>query len=186
MAGQTAVVLAAVLAYGVPASAGSLCGRSASGVAQTDQRGQRPGEPEAAKDKDKDKDKDARPHEEHRPFKFWEGTTQTELGITSQQSTEIETIFQATRPKLEATKQKLDKLEAGLSQTIKDNSADLATLSQQIDRLEIVRAELYKTRTLMLYRMRSVLSGDQRAKLQALMDRWEASRRKSTDPTGRF
>jgi Spy/CpxP family protein refolding chaperone len=181
MASQTAWVLAAVLAYGVPASADASCDRSLAGVAQADQRGQRPGEPGPAKDKDKDD----KPQEGHRPFKFWEGATQIELGITNQQSAEIEAIFKATRPRLEATKQKLDKLEAALSQTIKDNSADLATLSQQIDRLESARAELYKTRTLMLYRIRGVLSADQRTKLQALVDRWEASRRKSSDPTGR-
>lgn len=179
MASQTAWVLAAVLAYGVPASAGALCDREPGSVAQADHRGQRPGEPGPAKDKD------GKPQEGHRPFKFWQGATQSELGITSQQSAEIESIFQATRPKLEAIKEKLDKLEAAVSQTIRDNSADLATLSQQIDRLEGTRTELSKTRTLMLYRMRGVLSGDQRAKLQAIVDRWEASRRKSTDSTGR-
>jgi Spy/CpxP family protein refolding chaperone len=175
MASQTAWVLAALMAYGVPASAGALCDRAPGGVAQA---GPKPGEPPPVKDKD------GKPQEAHR-FKFWEGPTQIELGITSQQSAEIEGIFQATRPKLEIAKQKVDKLEAALSETIKDNSADLATLGQQIDRLEIARAELYKTRTLMLYRMRGVLSADQRAKLQALVDRWEASRRKPTDATGR-
>ena len=74
-----------------------------------------------------------------------------------------------TLPTLEAAKDKIDKLEATLSQTIKDNTADLATVAQQVDRLEAARADLYKTRTLMLYRMRGVLSADQRAKLQAIV-----------------
>ena len=56
-----------------------------------------------------------------------------ELGITNQQSADIEQIFQATLPKLEAAKDKLDKLEATLSQIIKDNTADLATVAQQVD-----------------------------------------------------
>jgi Spy/CpxP family protein refolding chaperone len=176
MASHTAWVLAAVMAYGVTASAAGLCERGPAGVAQADPRGQKPAD--AAPDKDGKA-------QEHRPFKFWEGTTQVELGITSQQSAEIESIFQSTRPKLEAMKEKLDKLEAALSQTISDNSADLSSLGQQLDRLGVARAELYKIRTLMLYRMRGVLSADQRTKLQAIMDRWEASRRRSTDPTGR-
>ena len=79
-------------------------------------------------------------------------------------------------------KDKIDKLEATLSQTIKDNTADLATVAQQVDRLEAARADLYKTRTLMLYRMRGVLSADQRVKLQAA---WEASRPKGNDPAVR-
>ena len=65
---------------------------------------------------------------------------------------------------------------------VTDNTADLATVAQQVDRLESARADLYKTRTLMLYRMRGVLSADQRAKLQAI---WEAGRPKSPDPSVR-
>lgn len=111
--------------------------------------------------------------DEHRPWKFWQGESRTELGITVQQAADIEEIFQATLPKLSAAKERVDKFEAALSLTIQDNTADLATVGQQVDRLEAARAELYKTRTLMLYRMRGVLTADQRAKLQA---RWEAVR----------
>jgi len=169
MARQAAWILAAAAAIvsAGPASAETRCDLTAP---QTEQRGAKPGEP------DKDPQK---PPQGHR--KFWQGDTKTELGITNQQSAEIEQIFRATLPKLEATKDKLDKLEATLSQTIKDNTADLATVAQQVDRLETVRAELYKTRTLMLYRMRGVLSAEQRAKLQQIMDRADADRRKSSD-----
>ena len=90
--------------------------------------------------------------------------------------------FPGQLPKLEAAKDKIDKLEATLSQTIKDNTADLATVAQQVDRLEAARADLYKTRTLMLYRMRGCLSAEQRVKLQAA---WEASRPKGNDPAVR-
>ena len=172
MARQAAWILAAaaaiVSAGPVSASADSLCDLTA---AQTEQRGAK------ASESDKDRQK---PSQGHRPLKFWQGETKTELGITNQQSAEIEQIFRSTLPKLEATKDKLDKLEAALSQTIRDNTADLASVAQQVDRLEGVRAELYKTRTLMLYRMRAVLSADQRAKLQQIVDRADA-RRKASD-----
>lgn len=168
MARQIAWIVVFTLALALPASASSLCGLEA--AAQADQPATRTG--------DHEKDK----RQEHRPFKFWQGDAKTELGITNQQSAEIEQIFQATMPRLEAAKEKLDKLEATLSQTIKDNTADLATVAQQVDRLESARAELFKTRTLMLYRMRGLLSAEQRAKLQA---RWEADHHKSPDSTGR-
>ena len=134
MARQTAWVLAAALALGTPLSASALCEHEAG--AQAEQRGAKPGEP----------GKDRRsPQDEHRgPFKFWQGDTQAELGITNQQSAEIEQIFQLTMPKLEAAKEKLDALEATLSQTIRDNTADLATVALQVDRQESMRAELYK------------------------------------------
>jgi Spy/CpxP family protein refolding chaperone len=173
MARHLAWILAATLGYGAPASASALCGHDGE-FAQGGQRG------DQSKDRGKD-DKPAR-KDEHRPWKFWQGDSKTELGITNQQSSEIEAIFQSTRPSLEAAKDKIDKLEAILSQTIKDNTADLATVAQQVDRLEAARADLYKTRTLMLYRMRGLLSADQRARLQAA---WEAARARSNDPAGR-
>lgn len=169
MARQIAWIVVLTLAQALPASAVSFCGHDGMGAQAEQPLGGRG---------DHDKDK----RQEHRPFKFWQGEAQAELGITNQQSADIEQIFQATMPKLEAAKDKLDKLEATLSQTIKDNTADLATVAQQVDRLESARAELFKTRTLMLYRMRGLLSAEQRAKLQA---RWEADHHKSPDSTGR-
>jgi Spy/CpxP family protein refolding chaperone len=185
---QTAWVLSAALALCVPASAAALCEHEDTGAqTERDQRGgqrgeQRPGEQRPADQRPADPRSDGRGAQEHRPFKFWQGDTQTALGITNQQSAEIEQIFQATFPKLEKLKDKLDKVEATLSQTIRDNTADLDTVALQVDRQESVRAELYKTRTLMLYRMRLILSADQRAKLQA---RWEADHRKPSDASGR-
>jgi Spy/CpxP family protein refolding chaperone len=175
MARQTAWVLAAALACATPASAAFVCDR-AEPLAQ----GQQGAKPAPGKNQKRDQKQD-----EHHPWKFWQGEAQTELGITAQQSAEIEQIFRSTMPKIEASKQIIDKLEAALSQTIKDTTADLATVGQQIDRLEVARAELYKTRTLMLYRMRGTLSADQRARLQAMFDKWDASRRKSSDASGR-
>ncbi len=117
--------------------------------------------------------------DEHRPWKFWQGESAAEIGISSRQASEIEQIFQSSLPKLEAAKDRIDSLEATLSKTIHDNTADLATVGQQVDRLEAARADLYKTRTLMLYRMRALLSADQRGKLQTL---WEAARAKGQGP----
>ena len=129
-----------------------------------------------------DKREDTRGRDDHRPWKFWEGESRAELGISGQQAADIEQIFQATLPKLRATKDRIDMLEKTLSKTIEDNAADLATVGQQVDRLEAARADLYKTRTLMLYRMRGLLSADQRTKLQSL---WEAGRAKGQGPTRR-
>jgi Spy/CpxP family protein refolding chaperone len=174
MARHLAWILTATLVSGAPASASTVCSHDGD-AAQGGQRGDHP----------PDTGKDGKPagKDDHPPWKFWQGDTKTELGITNQQSAEIELIFQANLPKLEAAKDKIDKLEATLSQTIKDNTADLATVAQQVDRLEAARADLYKTRTLMLYRMRGLLSADQRARLQAA---WEAGKARSKDqPAGR-
>jgi len=174
MAWQIAWILTVALACGAPASAAALCEH---GPEQTDQRAGKPG------DRSQDKDHHDPPaRDDHRPWKFWQGDSKATLGITNQQSAEIEQIFQSTLPTLEASKDRIDKLEATLSRTIKENTADVATVAQQIDRLESARAEVYKARTLMLYRMRGLLTADQRAKLQAM---WEAGRPKNQNQPGR-
>jgi Spy/CpxP family protein refolding chaperone len=55
--------------------------------------------------------------------------------------------------------------------------ADEGQVSQQIDQVEAVRSALNKTRTLMLLRMRHVLTPEQRVQLNALRDRREREQR---------
>lgn len=100
----------------------------------------------------------------------------TELGITEPQSGAIEQVWQKTIPKLRELRERLDKLEAQLSQMILDAS-DESTVVAQIDKVENTRTEANKARTMMLYRMNRVLTPDQRVKLKAMHDQREASRR---------
>ena len=79
--------------------------------------------------------------------------------------------------KLRAQREQLDQLEAVLSKMILEG-ADESAVSSQVDRVEGVRSELNKGRTLMLYRMNRQLTPEQRAKLKAMHDRYEASRKK--------
>ena len=108
--------------------------------------------------------------------------SKAELGITDQQADEIDQIFQANVPALRASKDDLDKLDAEVAQVIKAAVADVATVNQLVGRAEHARAKLTTTRTVMFYRMHRVLSADQRAKLNAMFERWDAERRKTTDP----
>jgi Spy/CpxP family protein refolding chaperone len=121
--------------------------------------------------------------EPRRWTKWWqEPKDRAELGITDQQAAKIDQIFQAAmqvqRPRWEA----FEKLETELNQVIKDGSADPSVVQKQVDRVETLRAELAKNRTMMIYRMHQVLSAEQRAKLQARFDR---EHRKSSDTTNR-
>jgi Spy/CpxP family protein refolding chaperone len=105
------------------------------------------------------------------PLQWWKTEpARTELALTSDQSTEIEGIFQRQQ------KDELDRLEGKLSRLIEMN-ADEAMVARQIDRVELVRSSLNKTRTLMLLHMRQVLTADQRVKLTAMHDRWERQQR---------
>jgi Spy/CpxP family protein refolding chaperone len=111
------------------------------------------------------------------PFLWWKtDPAKTELALTSEQSTEIEGVFQDAIKQLRQQKDDLDRLESKLSHLIEAN-ADEAQVGRQIDRVETVRSSLNKTRTLMLLHMRQVLTADQRLKLNTMHDRWEQQQR---------
>jgi len=122
------------------------------------------------------KDKPATATDDRERFKWWL-YNKAELGISEQQSAEINQVFETTIPKLREARQQLDKAEDELSRMIKEHKADVATLSVLLDRVESARSIHNKTRTLMLYRMHLVLTADQRQKVQAWRERQEAQRK---------
>jgi Spy/CpxP family protein refolding chaperone len=114
--------------------------------------------------------------------KFWqEPKLRQEIGITDQQSAAIEQVFSLSIQSLRDAHKELDDLEAVLSRTIQENTADLMTVSQQVDKVEAARSAYNKARTLMLYRMNLLLSPEQRVKVKAVNDRYEQQRRKDED-----
>jgi Spy/CpxP family protein refolding chaperone len=117
-------------------------------------------------------------------YRWWQ-TQKQELGLTDEQASRIEAIFQASVPAFRNSKKELDQLEDTLSKMIADGVANEDAVAQQVDRVEAARSVLSKARTLMLYRMRQVLSPAQRAKLNALHEHQkERERGKSDKPKG--
>lgn len=112
----------------------------------------------------------ARPrNDQARSHKWWQADRfKADLGLTPQQSAAIEEVFQASLPRLRAAKKALDREEAELSTLIGAEQADESRVFTQIDRVEASRSELSKTRTLMLFRMRRILTPEQRVKLNTL------------------
>ena len=101
------------------------------------------------------------------PKKWWiDAELRAELGITDQQSAAIEKEWQKSLPQRSETRDRLSKLEAALEKMILE-AADEATVTAQLDRVEVARSEASKARLLMLYRMNKLLTQDQRAKLDA-------------------
>jgi Spy/CpxP family protein refolding chaperone len=100
-----------------------------------------------------------------------------ELGLTADQSARIDKIFHSMRPELRQEFDELDRLESKLSRLIEGDTVDEAALARQIDRVETARANANKTRSLMLWRMRQILTPDQRARLKTLQERAHRGRR---------
>ena len=166
-------VFALVLVSAAPAAASPDCHerRGAAQAAQADQTQQ----PQQASPAAPARDQKGR-------WMWWRvPESKAELGITDQQADEIDQIFQANVPALRAAKEDLDRLDAEVAQVIKAAVADVATVNQLVGRAEHARAKLTTTRTVMFYRMHRVLSADQRTKLNAMFERWDAERRKTTD-----
>jgi Spy/CpxP family protein refolding chaperone len=100
-----------------------------------------------------------------------------ELGLTAEQSTRIEEIFQAALPALRAQQRALSKLEDELEALVQEAKVEESELEHFVVKVEAARAELAKTRTMMIYRMRRVLTAEQHAALQKIFERRERERR---------
>jgi Spy/CpxP family protein refolding chaperone len=117
-------------------------------------------------------------------WKWWlNADDRRELGLTDEQSAQIDQIFESTMPPQRAKWREFERLEKDLSKLSKDGTADIATFTQRVTEVEKLRAELAATRTVMLYRMRQVLTAEQRPKVEALLQRRAEARRKQSDRT---
>jgi Spy/CpxP family protein refolding chaperone len=110
-------------------------------------------------------------------FKWWQTERfQKELVLTKEQIVRIEGIYQNTEPTLRAQKEAVDKREEKVSKVIQDPKSDEPALLQAMDRLEAARSEVSRTRTLMLYRIRRILTDEQNVKMKAMHDHDRAER----------
>lgn len=108
-------------------------------------------------------------------FKWWQSDLyKRELGLTPEQSRRLEDIFQAAVPNLRVQKKALDQAETDFERLVE--KGDDGAVMEQVGRVEIARAELNKSRTMMLLRMRRVLTTDQWAKFTALHQAAERER----------
>lgn len=114
-------------------------------------------------------------------FKWWQNDRfQRELALTTEQVGRLEEIYQAAGPAMRAQKGALDRLQNDLSAMVNDGRADDTVAADLIARVETARADLGRTRALMLYRMRRLLTSDQHLKLKVLFDEHNRSHPKKS------
>ena len=110
-------------------------------------------------------------------FKWWtDESVQKRLGLSAEQSRRLEEVFQQAAPSLRSGRHRLEAAEQELSALI-EGSMDEAPVVRQLERVEAIRTDVNKTRTLMLLHMRRVLSADQRLRLDELHRERERDRR---------
>jgi len=98
--------------------------------------------------------------------KWWKNTQLAEeIGLTSEQSNQIEKVFVRTRPTLIDLRADLEKKQFFLQQAMEDRSAPRGELENKMEAVENARAELQKARQRMLLDIRQVLKPEQWQKL---------------------
>lgn len=114
------------------------------------------------------------------PHKWWQADRfKAELGLSEAQTSRLEAVFQEHLPRLREFKKALDREEEALSALLQQGTDEEAVMAAQIDRVESAKGELGKLRTLMLFRMRRLLSAEQRTSLDELHRRYEEERRRA-------
>lgn len=107
--------------------------------------------------------------------KWWQSEEyRRELGLTAEQSKRLEEIFQAAVPTLKSLKKALDQAESEFERLLE--RGDDGSVMDQVERVEAARAELNKAHTLMMLRMKRVLTADQWAKFTAMHQAAERAR----------
>jgi len=111
------------------------------------------------------------------PFKWWAiDKYKQELKLTADQSTEIEKVFQASMERLRVDKDDFDRAQNSFSQLMDKPAAGEREFARAVDQLELARYNVSKERTMMLVRIHSVLTPEQRKGLEAIRKRNEGDR----------
>lgn len=120
-----------------------------------------------------------RSQQDGRRFKWWQDEKyQKELGLSTDQASKIDAIWESTVPEIRRIDKEFDTLNKELSRLIDTNAAE-PVVYRQIDRVENRRAEIEKARRFMIYRMHRILSAEQNAKFKKL---WAAREKREHSP----
>lgn len=83
------------------------------------------------------------------------------IGLTAEQSDQIEKVFVKTRPRLIDLKADLEKKQLDLQVAMDDRNADRREIEKKLDAVENARKELQKARVLMILDIKQVLKPEQ-------------------------
>ena len=117
--------------------------------------------------------------------KWWlSSEVQQELQLSTDAVARIDDIFESVIPILRSGWRDFNRLEQAFEALLEKDDVTEAEVAHELEHLEAARAELRKTRTLMLFRMRRVLTAEQRGMLEAYTERRREERRSRDDRSG--
>ena len=114
--------------------------------------------------------------------KWWMSeAVQEELQLTAEAVKRVDDIYESVIPILRSGWRDFNQLEKTFDALVEKPDVTEAEVAHDLEHLEAARAELRKTRTMMLFRMHRVLTAEQREKLQAYNKRRRQERRSRDD-----
>jgi Spy/CpxP family protein refolding chaperone len=108
----------------------------------------------------------------------------SELHLNVKQVEKIDAIWNETAPELFEQSRALDSHEKTLSKMIKEGVSE-AKVKVQIDLVESTRARRSTARQFMLYKMRMVMTPDQRLKFDTIHAKWSRDNQRQPPPGSR-
>ena len=110
--------------------------------------------------------------------KWWQSEEYIrELRLAPEQSKKLEEVFQASVPTLKSLKKALDQAESEFERLLE--RGDDGSVMDQVERVEAARAELNKSHTMMMLRMKRVLTTEQWTRFNAMHQTAERERTRS-------
>ena len=112
------------------------------------------------------------------PREWWNAEEiRQELELSDEAVASLHAIFQTTMPELRSAYRLLRKHQEQFDQLLERVDTTEEEVLHELDHLETARAEVNKARAMMLFKMRRVLTPDQRNKLDDIRERRQNERR---------
>ena len=116
--------------------------------------------------------------------RWWQSEeVQQELRLSADAVNRIDEIYESEIPILRSGWREFNRLEKAFDALLERDEVSEAEVSHELEHLETARAELRKSRTLMLFRMHRVLTAEQRQLLDAYNERRRNERRQRDSGT---
>ena len=94
-----------------------------------------------------------------------------EMHLTQTQVRKISGLYENRVRQLKPVYEELERQRDELNKMSQERTVEVAVYAIQVNRVEALRSELNKTRTIMLYEMHRVLTADQMVKFREILDR---------------
>jgi Spy/CpxP family protein refolding chaperone len=108
--------------------------------------------------------------------KWWRSPEmRAEFGITDDQSVQLEAVFQSFVAALKSGMTDVDRYQKEVSKLMAAPQVSEVDVIQAINRLEAAKADLGRTRSLMLFRMYRLLTPEQRSKVKRWHEQKDAA-----------